>query len=112
MDESAMRLTARVAPYLDAIKQKRAAGWRWKDIKLALGFACSDHALAQAVKRCRWVAEQKPLPEPARPAPSVAKTTAVPEATKTVKALEIPKKAEYRTGAEIISQAGNFETLG
>ena len=67
MDESAMRLTARVAPYIDAIKQKRAAGWRWKDVTLALGFACSDHSLAQAVKSCKWVAEQREIPN-AKPA--------------------------------------------
>jgi len=88
MDESAMRLTARVAPYIEAIKQKRAAGWRWKDIKLALGFACSDHALAQAVRRCKWVAEQRALLEPAaRSAPTVAKTTTVPQARPAIRSL-------------------------
>jgi hypothetical protein len=108
MDESAMRLTARVAPYIDAIKQKRAAGWRWKDVTLALGFACSEHSLAQAVKGCKWAAEQRSLPEPV-PMPVATVPTATPKNAQPL--LEIPKKAEYRTGAEIIGQAGNFETL-
>ncbi|WP_215878569.1 hypothetical protein, partial [Acidithiobacillus ferridurans] len=58
-----LRITAAVAPYLDAVAEKRAAGWRWGDIRRAMGIECTDHALAQAFAKCRWRAEQMPLPD-------------------------------------------------
>lgn len=69
MDESKLRLTARVAPFICAIQEKRAAGWKWSDIREALGFTCTDHALSQAVKACKWTAAQQPLPE-TKPSPA------------------------------------------
>ncbi len=61
--EEKLRLTARVAPYLNVIGEKRRAGWTWGNIKDALGgLNCTPHGLAQAVKNCRWVVEQLPLP--------------------------------------------------
>jgi hypothetical protein len=33
-------------------------------VRAALGLQCSDHAIAQAVRRCPWKAEQLPLPDP------------------------------------------------
>lgn len=61
--KSELRLPARVAPYLDAIHEKRAAGWTWNNILAALGWEnCTPRAIAQAVKHCRWAVEQLPLP--------------------------------------------------
>lgn len=57
-----LRLSAYIAPYLEAIKTARAAGWRWADCRDALGLDCSDATFAQAVRRCKWQAEQVPLP--------------------------------------------------
>ena len=55
--------TARVAPYLDAIRAKRAAGWPWAAIRAALGLDCSDNTLGSAVRTCRWNTEQLPFPD-------------------------------------------------
>ncbi|MDA8379109.1 MAG: hypothetical protein M0Z50_19130 [Planctomycetia bacterium] len=57
-----LRLTATVAPYLETIRAHRLAGWRWRDIRAVLKLTCTDHALARAVRRCKWEAEQLPLP--------------------------------------------------
>lgn len=58
-----LRLSAMVAPYLQAITKARAAGWRWRDVRVALALNISDRSIAQAVRRCRWQAEQLPLPD-------------------------------------------------
>ena len=73
MDMIELRLSAAVAPYLDAIAEKRKAGWRWRDIRDALNLSCSDRTLAQAVRRCIWKAPQIALPDPS------PKTVAKPE---------------------------------
>ena len=61
--DHATRLTARVAPYLEAIAKARAAGLTWADIGHV--FQVKARRLQWAVKHCRYTAEQKPLPEPA-----------------------------------------------
>ncbi len=106
-----LRLSAAVAPYLDAIQEAKAAGWRWGDIRKALDLACNDAAIAQAVRRCRWVAAQLPLPETVEAKKKA--TAAATASAQNAQTLEIPRngKAEYRTGAEIISKASNFEML-
>lgn len=73
--DHATRLTAQVAPFLDAIKSARAGGLMWGDIGGLLGIKSGD-ALRQAVKKCRYVADQVPLPEP-RPDKPVVKGAVV-----------------------------------
>ena len=63
INDQATRLTARVAPYLEAIATARAAGLTWGDIGSV--FEVKARRLQWAVKHCRYTAEQKPLPEPA-----------------------------------------------
>ena len=88
------RLTAQVAPYLEAIAQARKAGFTWHDITRALGVQAAPAALRQAVKRCRYEAEQMPLPEPqatARPSTAQPAPQATPAAApaSTIKRLNI-----------------------
>ena len=64
--DQATRLTARVAPYLEAIAKARAAGLTWTDIGHL--FQVKARRLQWAVKHCRYTAEQRPLPEPEPPA--------------------------------------------
>lgn len=67
INDHATRLTARVAPYLEAIARARAAGLTWADIGRL--FDVKARRLQWAVKHCRYTAEQRPLPEPEPPAP-------------------------------------------
>ena len=71
ISDQATRLTARVAPYLEAIAKARAAGLTWADIGQV--FQAKARRLQWAVKHCRYTTEQRPLPEPAstaaKPAP-------------------------------------------
>jgi hypothetical protein len=62
-EDGGLPTTARVAPYLDAIRAKRAAGWPWAAIKAAMGLDCPDHTLGSAVRNCRWKTEQLPFPD-------------------------------------------------
>ena len=71
--DQAKRLTARVAPYLDAIKEAKSAGLTWADIATALRVENSD-SLRKAVYRCRYRAEQVPLPTPEKAKPVGATT--------------------------------------
>ena len=66
INDQATRLTARVAPYLEAIAKARAAGLTWADIGHV--FQVKARRLQWAVKHCRYTTEQKPLPEPEPPA--------------------------------------------
>ena len=66
INDHATRLTARVAPYLEAIAKARAAGLTWADIGHV--FQVKARHLQWAVKHSRYTAEQRPLPEPKRPA--------------------------------------------
>lgn len=61
IQDRATRLTARVAPYRDAILTARAGGLTWGDIGRLLGIQSPD-AVRQAVKSCQYKAEQIPLP--------------------------------------------------
>ena len=63
LNDKATRMTARVAPYKDAITEARRAGLTWGDIARMLGIPNAD-AVRQAVRKCQWAAEQIPLPEP------------------------------------------------
>lgn len=110
-----LRVSAAVAPYIDAIKEKRAAGWRWADIRKALNVDCTDRGFGQAVRRCRWKAEQLPLPElektktiaHTKPADVKAGNTE----SRPVQTLEIPKKQDVLTGKEVINHSSNFKML-
>lgn len=64
LSDRASRLTARVAPYRESIIAARKAGLTWGDIARVLGLQVPPAALRQAVARCRYQAEQAPLPEP------------------------------------------------
>ncbi len=67
----ATRMTARVAPYREAIKAARRAGFTWRDIARALGVE-DPNRLRWAVGHCeRYEAEQIPLPTP-EPEPTTA----------------------------------------
>ncbi len=60
--DQATRLTARIAPYRDAIKSAREAGLTWRDLARILGVKDQRH-LRWAVGHCeRYKAEQVPLP--------------------------------------------------
>lgn len=72
IQDRASRQTARVAPYLDAITTARKAGLTWRDLAEVLGVQ-SPGALRQAVKSCKYKAEQIALPEPEK-----TKTTKTP----------------------------------
>ncbi len=77
INDHATRLTARVAPYLEAIAEARAAGLTWADIGHV--FQVKARRLQWAVKHCRYTAEQRPLPEPEAPAAKPApRATAQP----------------------------------
>ena len=79
MNEQATRLTARVAPFRDAIRAARKAGWTWGDVARALGLNVSPDRIRAAVKfSTRYEIEQIPLPLP-EPEPTPApKATAQP----------------------------------
>lgn len=75
LNDRATRLTARVAPYREAIAKARKAGLTWADVANALGVQVPPAALRQAVKRChRYQADQVPLPEVVASAPPPART--------------------------------------
>lgn len=78
ISDLATRLTARVAPYRDAIAKARALGLTWADLCSILGLEVSPDRLRTAVRlSVRYGAEQIPLPEPAPPsAPAAAKADA------------------------------------
>ncbi len=78
LSDRATRLTARVAPYQEAITAARAAGLTWADIARALGVQAPPAAVRQAVKRCRYEAAQIPLPEPQQAAQPPARTQVQP----------------------------------
>lgn len=64
MSIKATRLTARVAPYREAIAKARKAGLTWGDIGDALGVQSADR-LRWAYAHCgRYEADQVDLPEP------------------------------------------------
>ena len=59
-----MRLTARIAPFREAIAQARAEGWTWPDLGKALGVP-SDPLRRAYFKGKRYRVEQRPMPGPA-----------------------------------------------
>ena len=63
MLDQATRMTARVAPYIEAIRKARDAGFTWADIARAIG-AQDGETVRRAVRICKYKAEQIPLPEP------------------------------------------------
>ena len=110
------KLTQRLGGYIEAIQAARAEGVTWRQLAVLFGADCKYfHAsVKKIVSGGRYVGrEQKPLPELASASSSAPAVSAPVTTPKPVKTLEIPKKekAEYRTGAEIIRQASNFETL-
>ena len=75
--DQAKRLTARVAPYLDAIKEAKNAGLTWDDIAKALQVKNPD-SLRKAVYRCRYKADQVGLPGLQATQPSAPVRTQTP----------------------------------
>ncbi len=73
MTTDVTRMTARVAPYLSAINEARAAGLTWGDVAARLGAPGQAARVRWAVLHCRYTADQMPLPEPlaAQPQASV-----------------------------------------
>lgn len=69
MLDKATRMTARVAPYLDAIGKARGAGFTWADIAQAIG-ASNGETVRRAVRICKYKTDQIPLPEPQAAKPS------------------------------------------
>ena len=67
MDRPA-KITAQVAPYLDAIRHARAGGWSWRELTERVAPRATTDAVRAAVKACKYQVEQLPLPE-AAPAP-------------------------------------------
>ena len=65
MLDKATRMTARVAPYLEAIGKARAAGFTWTDIAQAIG-ASSGETVRRAVRICKYKTDQIPLPDSER----------------------------------------------
>ncbi len=83
MLDKATRMTARVAPYLDAIGKARGAGFTWADIAQAIG-ASNGETVRRAVRICKYKTDQIPLPErkakPETPAPVAARPQNQPRA--------------------------------
>lgn len=72
-DDLATRLTARVAPYRDAITAARKAGLTWRDLTNVFG-CVKPNRLRWAYLHCdKYEAEQVPLPEPKSKQNDVAK---------------------------------------
>lgn len=74
INDQATRMTARVAPYRDAILKARGLGLTWPDLCAVLGLEASPDRLRAAVRlSVRYSAKQIPLPldaptpEPAPP---------------------------------------------
>jgi hypothetical protein len=62
-DVGPRKITARVAPFLVAIKAARKNGWSWADIALRVAPGASGDAVRIAVRMCRYTeVEQRPLP--------------------------------------------------
>lgn len=71
ISDMATRVTARIAPYIEAIKKAREAGLTWSDIASVMGIENPDR-VRWAVGHCRYQVEQMPLPEPkTKPKPEV-----------------------------------------
>lgn len=60
--DRATRLTARVAPYRDAISAARKAGLTWGDIAVVLGVKTPDRLRWAVAHSEKYEAEQIPLP--------------------------------------------------
>lgn len=57
------KITAKVAPYLDAIRRARDGGWGWREIGERVAPGANSDAVRAATKSCRYRVEQLPLPE-------------------------------------------------
>lgn len=82
ISDRATRLTAKVAPYRDAIARARELGLTWADLCKILELEVSPDRLRTAVRlSVRYgAAEQIPLPEPTpTTAPAVADAKATPQ---------------------------------
>ncbi|WP_297389312.1 hypothetical protein [Acidiferrobacter sp.] len=55
-------MTAKVAPYLEAIRKARDAGFTWSDIARAIG-ASNGETVRRAVRICKYKTDQIPIPE-------------------------------------------------
>lgn len=78
ISDRATRLTAKVAPYRDAIARARELGLTWADLCKILGIDASPDRLRTAVRlSVRYGAEQIPLPDPKPETPPPAPTAAV-----------------------------------
>lgn len=62
--DKATRLTARVAPYRDAITEARKAGLTWGDIATVLGVKTPDRLRWAVLHSQKYEAAQIPLPTP------------------------------------------------
>ncbi|MBU2766132.1 hypothetical protein HAP94_07975 [Acidithiobacillus ferrivorans] len=68
------KITARVAPFLDAIEAARKDGWSWADIALRVSPGASGDAVRIAVRECRYKGvEQRALPVLAAAPPAAGK---------------------------------------
>ena len=77
LDIGPRKITARVAPFLDAIEAARKEGWSWADIALRVSPGASGDAVRIAVRECRYKdVEQRALPVLAA-APQVHKKAGV-----------------------------------
>lgn len=74
MNERPKKITARVAPFLDAIDAARKAGWSWAEIRDRVAPETTVNAIRMAALHCKYSAEQLPLPE-LRGAPAESPTT-------------------------------------
>lgn len=79
IESQATRLTARIAPYKDAISKAREAGLTWGDLARLFGTVHPDR-LRWAHKHCKYAAEQIPLPERAPPHTGAVNETVSDEA--------------------------------
>ncbi len=69
------RVTARVAHYISAINEARDAGWTWDE--LGSLFDASAETIRSAVRRCKYVADQRPLSDLTDKSSSVEKDAVV-----------------------------------
>ena len=91
ISDRATRLTARVAPYQDAIAEARQAGLTWGDI--AALFGVKARRLQWAVKHCPYRAVQIPLPDLLAPAP--APTQGKASAQKAARTQDAPNHSSF-----------------
>ena len=91
-----MKVTALIAPYLDAIKAARLAGADWTTLSQAFGV--KRGTLQTSVARCKYVAEQLPLPK-TLPLPKLSQV--LPKAVVVSSAATVPAPALSQAPAPV-----------